>query len=173
MGWIGVALVLLAFALFVADLSVTNHGLPAAGGVAALALGISTFLVATPGYLLLPLTTFVLVAILAAVLVAAASVKALAQREGLTKTGAEGMIGEVGAVRAPVGAGTPGWVFVHGELWRAVVAVAPEDAYEEEERERVLGIGRKVQVVGMGDGKVVVLPFEESATPEYLVRGPG
>ena len=30
------------------------------------------------------------------------------------------MIGEVGTVRSPVGVSSEGWVFVHGELWRAV-----------------------------------------------------
>ena len=42
-------------------------------------------------------------------------------------TGKEGMIGEVGTVRSPVGVNSSGWVFVHGELWRAVLAFAPEE----------------------------------------------
>jgi len=41
-------------------------------------------------------------------------------------TGKEGMIGEVGTVRSPLGVNSSGWVFVHGELWRAVLAFAPE-----------------------------------------------
>ena len=36
----GVALVLLAFVLLVVDLKVTNHGLPTAGGLVALVLGV-------------------------------------------------------------------------------------------------------------------------------------
>jgi hypothetical protein len=35
------------------------------------------------------------------------------------------MIGEVGTVRSPVGVDSSGWVFVHGELWRAVLAFSP------------------------------------------------
>src|SRR5215218_150845 len=73
-------------------------------------------------------------------------------------TGAEGMVGEIGVVREPVGAGSPGWVFVHGELWRAEVALAPEDSYEGD-HEQAIGVGRKVQVVQIKDGKVVVLPL--------------
>ena len=44
-----------------------------------------------------------------------------------TLTGKEGMVGEVGTVRSPVGAESAGWVFVHGERWRAVLAFAPEE----------------------------------------------
>jgi hypothetical protein len=51
-------------------------------------------------------------------------------------------------------------VFVHGERWRAVPAVAPEDAYEQEDQERIIEAGEKVQVVGLRDGKVVVMPVE-------------
>jgi membrane-bound ClpP family serine protease len=42
-------------------------------------------------------------------------------------TGKEGIIGEVGTVRSPVGVNSLGWMFVHGELWRAELAFAPEE----------------------------------------------
>jgi membrane-bound ClpP family serine protease len=77
-------------------------------------------------------------------------------------TGKEGMIGEVGTVRSPVGVESAGWVFVHGERWRAVLAFAPEEA-NPEESVPVLEVGRKVAVVGFGDGGVVeVVPVEWS-----------
>jgi membrane-bound ClpP family serine protease len=60
------------------------------------------------------------------------------------------MIGEVGTVRSPVGVETSGWVFVHGERWRAVLAFAPEEADPLEGEPRV-GVGRRVTVVGFGD----------------------
>jgi membrane-bound ClpP family serine protease len=41
-------------------------------------------------------------------------------------TGKEGIIGEVGTVRSPVGVNSSGWIFVHGELWRAVLAFSPQ-----------------------------------------------
>ena len=76
-------------------------------------------------------------------------------------TGTEGMIGEVGDVLETVGTEPTGWVFVHGERWRAVPAVAPEDAYEQEDQEqKIIEAGEKVQVVGLRDGKVVVMPVE-------------
>jgi membrane-bound ClpP family serine protease len=53
------------------------------------------------------------------------SLRSLRGRPALT--GKEGMIGEVGTVRSPVGVNFAGWVFVHGERWRAVLAFAPEE----------------------------------------------
>jgi membrane-bound ClpP family serine protease len=75
------------------------------------------------------------------------------------------MIGEVGVVKEAVGASYPGWVFVHGEWWRAIAAIAPEDAHKRG-REQVIGVGRKVQVVGFADGNVAVVPFE----PVWLAK---
>jgi membrane-bound ClpP family serine protease len=70
------------------------------------------------------------------------------------------MIGEVGTVRSPVGVDSEGWVFVHGERWRAVLAFAPEET-DPRDREAVIGAGRKVMVVGFGEGGVVqVVPVE-------------
>jgi membrane-bound ClpP family serine protease len=78
----------------------------------------------------------------------------------LAITGKEGMIGEVGTVRGPVRTRSEGWVFVHGERWRAVLAFAPEET-DPRDSEPMIGMGRKVRVVGFGDGGVVqVMPIE-------------
>jgi membrane-bound ClpP family serine protease len=69
-------------------------------------------------------------------------------------TGKEGMIGEVGTVRSPVGAESAGWVFVHGERWRAVLAFVPEGA-DPRNGEPTVGVGSKVTVVGFGEGGTV------------------
>ena len=75
-------------------------------------------------------------------------------------TGREGMIGKVGTVRSPVGVESEGWVFVHGERWRAVLAFAPEEA-EPRGEEPVIEAGRKVVVVGFGEGGMVqVVPVD-------------
>ncbi len=74
-------------------------------------------------------------------------------------TGKEGMIGEIGAVRAPVGVNSEGWIFVHGELWRAVLAFAREETHPRES-EPVVGVGCKVSVVGFGEeGVMQVVPI--------------
>jgi membrane-bound ClpP family serine protease len=85
------------------------------------------------------------------------SLRTLGRRPALT--GKEGMIGEVGTVRSPVGVNSEGWVFVHGERWRAVLAFAPEEI-DPRDSETVLGVGHKVRVVGFGEGGVVqVVPI--------------
>ena len=89
-----------------------------------------------------------------------------AARERPVKTGTEGMIGEVGIVREPVRSSSPGWVMVHGERWRAIAAIAPEDAHKRD-HEQVIRAGNRVQVVGLRDGKVVVLPFEPAAPEQW------
>ena len=69
-------------------------------------------------------------------------------------TGKEGMIGEVGAVRSPVGVNSSGWVLVYGELWRAVLAFAPEKT-DPRESKPVIDVGSKVSVVDFGEGGVM------------------
>ena len=160
---LGVASILLAFVLFVVDLKVTNHGLPTVGGMVALILGGLTLFDTSSPYFLASLITLVVVALLMGgiLFVGVLSLVPAAKKRPVT-TGIEGMTGEVGVVREPVGASSPGWVFVHGEWWRAIAALAPEDAYEQD-HEQVIGVGKRVLVVGFRDGKVVVLPFEPVA----------
>ena len=75
-------------------------------------------------------------------------------------TGKEGMIGEVGTVKSPVGVNSEGWVFVHGERWRAVLAFAPDET-DPRDREALVGVGDKVMVVGFADGSVLqVVPID-------------
>jgi len=78
------------------------------------------------------------------------------------------MIGEVGVVKEPVGVSSPGWIFVHGEWWQAIAAIAPEDAYGQD-HEQVIKVGCKVLVVGFQDGKATVVLFEPSAL-EYSTK---
>jgi membrane-bound ClpP family serine protease len=86
------------------------------------------------------------------------SLRVLRGRPALT--GKEGMIGEVGSVRRPVGINSEGWVFVHGERWRAVLACALEGS-DPGDSEAVIGVGCKVRVVGFGEGGVMhVVPIE-------------
>ncbi len=161
---LGVSLILLAFVLFVVDLKVTNHGLPTVGGMVALILGGLALFDASSPYFLASLITLVVVALFmgGTLFVGVLSVMPAAKKRPVT-TGIEGMTGKVGVVREPVGASSLGWVFVHGERWRAIMAIAPEhDAYQQA-REQVIGVGCRVLVVGLQDGKVAVVPFEPAA----------
>jgi membrane-bound serine protease (ClpP class) len=159
---IGVVLVLVGLALFLVDLSVTNHGLPTAGAILALLVGGLALLVAGVPYSGVLLGAIAIVAVLMGGVLFGVLSSSRALRGRPAMTGKEGMIGEVGTVRSPVGVESAGWVFVHGERWRAVLAFAPEEA-NPEESVPVLEVGRKVAVVGFGDGAVVeVVPVEWS-----------
>ena len=157
---IGALLILVGIAVLIVDLIVTNHGLPAAGGIVTLLAGGLVLVWAGVPYSGVLLGAIVAVAALMGGLLfgVLGSSRALKGRRALT--GKEGMIGEVGTVRSPVGAGSTGWVFVHGELWKAVLAFAPEETHPRDGEPRV-GVGRKVTVVGFGEGGTVqVVPAQ-------------
>jgi len=157
---IGVILILVGIVLFIVDLSVTNHGLLTAGGIVTLLAGGMVLLVAGVPYSGVLLGAVVVAAMLmgGVLLGVLGSLRASKGRPSLT--GKEGMIGEVGTVRRPVGVDSEGWVFVHGELWRAELAFAPKQS-NQLESEPMIEVGRKVRVVGFGEGgEVQVVPIE-------------
>jgi membrane-bound serine protease (ClpP class) len=165
---IGVVLVLVGLALFLVDLSVTNHGLPTAGAILALLVGGLALLGAGVPYSGVLLGTIAVVAVFmgGALFGVLRSSRALRGRPAIT--GKEGMIGEVGTVKSPVGVEPEGWVFVHGERWRAVLAFAPEET-DLRDCDAVVEVGHKVVVVGFADGGVVeVVPVEWSPTRRAL-----
>jgi membrane-bound ClpP family serine protease len=137
---IGVILILFGIVLFIVDLNVTSHGLLTAGGIVTLLAGGLVLLGAGVPYSGLLLGALVVVAMLMGGVLfgVLGSLPGLRGRPALT--GKEGMIGEVGTVRSPVGVNSSGWIFVHGELWRAVIAFAPDGA-EPREGEPEIGVG--------------------------------
>ena len=159
-------MVLVGLALFLVDLKVTNHGLPTAGAMLSLVAGGLALLGAGIPYSGVLLGGLVAVAMLMGGFLFGVLGSLRASKRRPAVTGREGMIGEVGTVRSPVGVESEGWIFVHGERWRAVLAFAPEGA-DPGDGEPAVGAGRKVTVVGFGEGGVVqVIPVE-------LPRGSG
>ena len=73
------------------------------------------------------------------------------------------MIGEIGVVKESIESSSPGWVFVHGEWWRAITAIAPKDDVYQQGCEQMIGIERRVLMVRLQDGKVAVGPFGPAA----------
>jgi membrane-bound serine protease (ClpP class) len=156
---IGALLILVGIVLFVVDLHVIGHGLLTAGGIVLLLAGGFALLWAGVPYSGVLFGALAVVAVLmgGVLLGILGSLRALGRRPALT--GKEGMIGEVGTVRSPVGVRSEGWVFVHGERWRALLAVAPGET-DPQDGEPIIGIGRRVRVVGFGEGGVMqVVPI--------------
>jgi membrane-bound serine protease (ClpP class) len=157
---LGVILILTGIVLFIVDLSVTNHGLPTAGGIITLLAGGLALLGAGVPYSGVLLGALVVVAMLMGGVLFGVLGSLRSLRGSKALTGKEGMIGEVGTVRSPVGVESTGWVFVHGERWRAVLAFAPEET-DPRDSEPMIGVGRKVRVVGFGEGGTMqVIPVQ-------------
>ena len=169
---VGVILILLGIVLFIVDLSVTNHGLLTAGGIVALLAGGLALLGAGIPYSGVLLGAVVVAAMLMGGVLFGVLGTLRDSKGRPALTGKEGMIGEVGTVRSLVGVNSEGWVFVHGELWRAVLAFAPEET-DPRESEAVIEVGRKVRVVGFVEGGVMqVVPIELPGRGRVL-EGPG
>ena len=148
---VGVLLVLVGIAVLIVDLGVTNHGVPAAVGVVMMLAGGLALLWAGVPYSGVLLGAIVAVAVLLGGLLLGVLRSSRALRGRRALTGKDGMVGEVGTVRSPVGAESAGWVFVHGERWRAVLAFASE-VTDPRDGEPFIGVGHKVTVVGFGEG---------------------
>ena len=151
---IGVILILIGIALFIADLHVISHGLLTAGGIVTLLAGGLALLGAGVPYSGVLLGALVVVAMLMGGVLFGVLGSLRSLRGSKALTGKEGMIGEVGTVRSPVGVNSEGWIFVHGELWRAVLAFAPEET-DPRDGEPMIGVGSKVSVVGFDEGGTV------------------
>ena len=155
---IGMILILIGIVLFIVDLH-AGHGLLTAGGIVTLLAGGLALLGAGVPYSGVLLGAVVVIAMLMGGVLfgVLGSLRTRGGRPALT--GKEGMIGEVGTVRNPVGVRSSGWVFVHGELWRAVLAFAPEETGPRDS-EPIMEVGRRVRVVGFGDGgEMQVMPI--------------
>ena len=157
---IGVILILVGIVLFIVDLHVINHGLLTAGGIFTLLAGGLALLGAGVPYSGVLLGALVVVAMLMGGVLfgVLGSLRSLRGKPAIT--GKEGMIGEMGTVRSPVGVNSSGWVFVHGERWRAVLAFAPEET-DPRDAEPMIDVGSKVTVLGFGEeGTVQVVPVQ-------------
>ncbi len=135
--WFGLALIVLAFVLFVLDVKAPTHGALTAAGAITLVVGLLV-LFSRPGVeefgrLSIPLV--VSLGLGSALFFAFIVAKGLRAQRARPVTGVEGLIGSIGAARGDL---TPeGFVFVQGERWRAIAEDGPVSG------------GAPVQVVGI------------------------
>ena len=117
----GVALIVFAIILFLAEIKITSHGLLAVGGTISMLLG-SILLISTPATYLRVSWAVIIPAVVTTVLffLFAVGMGLRAQRRKPT-TGDKGMVGERGRAVTAVGP-AGGQVFVRGEYWRASAA---------------------------------------------------
>jgi membrane-bound serine protease (ClpP class) len=119
LNWTGVALLVLALALFVLEAKFTSHGMLGIGGTISMVLG-ALLLVNGPPEMRIHLSTALAVALpFAAITMFLVSIVVKARRNKVL-TGPEGMIGELGIARTALE--LEGQVLVRGEYWDAVAA---------------------------------------------------
>ncbi|HSY49766.1 MAG TPA: nodulation protein NfeD [Thermoanaerobaculia bacterium] len=116
------ALLIVAFALFALEAKFATHGVLGIGGIVCMVIG-ALFLVDGPiPQMRVNIVTAIAVSVPIGLIAIFLMTLVLRARHGRVATGSEGMIGEIGIARTPVG--PEGKVFVHGELWNAVSAIA-------------------------------------------------
>jgi len=116
--WLGAALLLLAFGLFILEAKIASHGVLGAGGAVAMVLGAVMLINSPYPEMRIHWSTAVSLALpfsLITVFLLSLVIKA---RQSKVETGIEGMIGETGAAVTELS--PEGKVFVHGEYWDAV-----------------------------------------------------
>jgi membrane-bound serine protease (ClpP class) len=148
----GALMMLLALALFVADLKANTHGILSFGGVLALLLGMA-FLVNTGpiGLGVNPVAVIVAAALTTAFFVFFIRKVWAARRRPVT-TGAEALVGARGEAREDLS--PEGLVFVRGALWKAVASASP------------IPIGSQVRVVGRKGLQLQVVAGETETKKE-------
>ncbi len=115
--YMGLALIALAFVLFVLDIKAPTHGVLTAGGIVTFALG-ALILFNSPYYAVSKSLIFS-VALGTGAFFAFVVTKALRAQKWHVTTGREGLIGQIAEARTDL---TPeGTVFLQGEHWKAVI----------------------------------------------------
>jgi membrane-bound serine protease (ClpP class) len=121
----GLLLLCVSAALAVAEAHVPSHGALGAAAVAALAAGLALVVAGTGAGATLAAAVGATVAAVGGVYLWVVVHKALAARRSRVRSGAEGLIGRIGEVRA---APAPlGKVFLDGALWKARLWGTEED----------------------------------------------
>jgi membrane-bound serine protease (ClpP class) len=139
--WAGILLILLALGFFAAEAFVASHGaLALAGGVSFIFGALMLFDPAGDAY---QVSVWVALAIAGtfALVLGLALAKVVEVRRTRPQTGEEELVGDVAVVRQALD--PAGYVFVHGELWRARTEDGP------------IGVGERVRVERVGDGLVL------------------
>jgi membrane-bound serine protease (ClpP class) len=139
LSWAGLMLVLLGVALLVVDAHVTSHGALTLSGLVAIAIGLVTLFHKAPAPYHTSVPLIVTVTAVLGGFWAIALAKAVQVRRRPAEVGPSDIIGMEGVAR------DGGYVFVHGELWRAR---SPEP----------LAPGQRVRVEGVDGLSLAVRP---------------
>jgi membrane-bound serine protease (ClpP class) len=144
--WLGAALLIAAFAMFVLEAKLTSHGVLGIGGAVALVLGAVMLIDSPVPELRIRWSTAIAAALpFSAITILLLSLVVRARRSKVV-TGSEAMIGQLGSAITELA--PAGKVFVHGEYWDAVSS-SPAPA------------GARVRVVAIESLKLTVEPLPD------------
>ncbi len=137
----GLALILFAIILFIAEIKVVSHGLLAVGGVISLFLGSMMLFRSPVEYMRVSLSVIIPAVLVSAAFFIFAVSRAINARLKKPTTGMEGLIGEVGIASTSIA--PEGKISIHGEFWNAT-------------SDQNIEKGEKVQVIGVKNLKLNV-----------------
>ncbi len=137
----GLALILFAIILFIAEIKVMSHGLLAIGGIISLFLGSIMLFQSPVEYMRVSLSVIIPAVFVSAAFFIFAVTKAINARLKKPTTGMEGLIGEVGIASTPIA--PEGKVSIRGEFWNVI-------------SDQTIEKGIKVQVIGVTNLKLKV-----------------
>ena len=119
--WLGAALMLLAFTLFVLEIKFTSHGILGVGGAVSLVLGAVMLINSPTPEMRIHWSTAIALALPFSAITVFLLSLAWRARQNKVETGREGMVGQLGAAITELQ--PEGKVFVHGEYWDAVATL--------------------------------------------------
>ena len=120
--YVGLALIIVALAMFVAEVTVTSFGALTVGGIICLILGGMMLVDSPTGFLRVSLSVLVPVAVATGLITVFLLSRIVKSQRGRVQTGGEALLGREAVAQEkflPDSTGFHGQVFVHGELWRA------------------------------------------------------
>lgn len=118
----GVLLIILAVIFFIMEMKIASYGMLSIAGTVSLILGSLMLFEGNSPELQVSLQVLITTVIIVSTFFVVVAGMVFKSQVSKSKTGTEGLIGEIGVVKKAL---TPeGKVFVHGELWRAVSKTA-------------------------------------------------
>jgi membrane-bound serine protease (ClpP class) len=134
--WLGAALLLLAFALFILEAKFATHGVLGSGGALSMVLGAVMLIDSPVPEMRIHLSTAIALALPFSLITMLLLSLVLRARQNKVVTGSHGMLGEIGTAVTPL---TPGGsILVRGEYWNATAAAPIPDGA----RVRIIAIDR-------------------------------
>lgn len=141
----GIALIIVGIILFVLETQIVSHGLLTVGGLVSFILG-SLMLIKTESALEVFKVSYqviIVLSILTFLFFSFAIGLGLKAQKRKTKTGIEGMVGEIGETISELN--PEGQIRIHGEIWNAVSSTNEK-----------IDVNQKVEVVGYQNLKLIV-----------------